>query len=223
MLADREGRLEDRPKRIKGELLPFDAQDMEPLLRELATRGFITRYQIDGASYIQISKFKEHQSPHYSEKPSVIKPPILQEFAMTICAQNSGKPPPIKSCIEPSDSLIPDSLIPEEKLTSGKPDLSPQVGKLKEYTRQACEILLFLNEKTGRNYRAVGSTLKPIIARLREGFSPDDIRAVVARKCREWQGNEKMEEYLRPKTLFGATNFANYEGALGMPALKVAS
>src|SRR5688572_30178162 len=70
MIADRDGRLEDRPKRIKGELLPFDSQDAEPLLRELEARGFIQRYQKEGGSYIQILKFKEHQTPHYSEKAS---------------------------------------------------------------------------------------------------------------------------------------------------------
>ena len=110
-LADREGRLEDRPKRIKGELLPFDAQDVEPPLCELAARGFIVRYQIDAKAYIQISKFKEHQSPHYSEKHSVIKPPPLPENGGHIESLNSGKDPAIKEGSQPPDSLIPDSLI----------------------------------------------------------------------------------------------------------------
>ena len=35
LLADREGRLEDRPKRIKGELFPFDTFEVGPLLDEL--------------------------------------------------------------------------------------------------------------------------------------------------------------------------------------------
>lgn len=76
-LADREGRLEDRPKRIKGELFRFDSIEVEPLLNELQRRGFVQRYQIDGDSFIQVSRFARHQSPHYSEKPSVIKPPPL--------------------------------------------------------------------------------------------------------------------------------------------------
>ena len=33
-LADREGRLEDRPKRIKGDLFPFDNVDVDPLLAD---------------------------------------------------------------------------------------------------------------------------------------------------------------------------------------------
>jgi hypothetical protein len=80
-LADREGRLEDRPKRIKGELFRFDSIEVEPLLVELERFGFVVRYQIDGDRFIQVSKFAEHQTPHYSEKQSVIKPPPLQESA----------------------------------------------------------------------------------------------------------------------------------------------
>ena len=97
MLADREGRLEDRPRRIKGELLPFDAKDVEPLLEELFRRNFITRYKINGQSYIQINSFKQHQSPHYSEKHSVIKPQSLAENEDNICLSNSEKHGVIKS------------------------------------------------------------------------------------------------------------------------------
>lgn len=78
-LADREGRLEDRPKRIKGELFRFDSVDAELLLQELARFKFIVRYEIDGDHFIEIPEFSTHQAPHYSEKPSVIKPPPLPE------------------------------------------------------------------------------------------------------------------------------------------------
>lgn len=78
-LADREGRLEDRARRIKGELFAFDSIEVEPLLQELARFKFIVRYEVDGERYIQIPKFLDHQTPHYSEKPSVIPAPELQE------------------------------------------------------------------------------------------------------------------------------------------------
>jgi hypothetical protein len=72
--ADREGRLEDRPKRIKAEILPYEEMDVDDGLNQL-TRGddpFIVRYQVDGVRYIQVLKFHDHQSPHNTEKPSVI-------------------------------------------------------------------------------------------------------------------------------------------------------
>lgn len=120
-LADREGRLEDRPKRIKGELFAYDSVEVEPLLRELVAHGFILRYQIDGASSIQILKFGEHQAPHYSEKPSVIKPPNIPGFTFhdeNGFREDSGKDDSLRGGHNPlnPDSPIPDSgfLIPEE-------------------------------------------------------------------------------------------------------------
>jgi len=129
-LADREGRLEDRPKRIKGELLPFDSQDVEPLLRELAQNKFLERYEVDGERFIQITKFRKHQSPHYSEKASVIKPPPLPEKAPHIHPPNSRSSPVIKEGSQPPDSLIPDSPIPDslEKDSGLRPVCSPSNG-----------------------------------------------------------------------------------------------
>lgn len=69
-LADREGRLEDRHKRIKAELFPFDSWDVEPLLQELAGHGFILRYQVNSQALIQIVNFAKHQNPHHREAPS---------------------------------------------------------------------------------------------------------------------------------------------------------
>lgn len=105
MMADRDGRLEDRPKRIKAELLPFDAQEVEPLLVELVEKRFIIRYEAGGLKIIQISKFYEHQSPHYSEKASVLLPPQFVD--------GSRKDGGIKEGSQPPDSLNPDSLNPE--------------------------------------------------------------------------------------------------------------
>lgn len=74
-LADREGRLEDRPKRIKAELFAFDSIDVEPLLEELASKGFIVRYKVGGVAVILIPTFLKHQNPHHREQPSELPPP----------------------------------------------------------------------------------------------------------------------------------------------------
>lgn len=78
-LADRAGRLKDRPKYIKGELFRFDNVDVDLLLDELQAHDFVLRYRNDDGAFIQILAFSKHQSPHYSEKPSTIKPPPLPE------------------------------------------------------------------------------------------------------------------------------------------------
>jgi hypothetical protein len=70
LAADREGRLEDRPKRIKMELMPMDNYDVSSGLDGLEHGGFITRYVIEGQSIIEIGSFCKHQSPHGTEKDS---------------------------------------------------------------------------------------------------------------------------------------------------------
>lgn len=69
-LADREGRIEDRPKRIKMELFPCDAYDVDDGLRELERHGFVKRYEAAGVRVISIVNFHKHQTPHGTEKDS---------------------------------------------------------------------------------------------------------------------------------------------------------
>lgn len=69
-IADREGRLEDRPKRIKVSLLPYDECDTDELLEQLAQHGLIVRYEAGGRKCICIPGFLRHQNPHKQEKPS---------------------------------------------------------------------------------------------------------------------------------------------------------
>jgi uncharacterized phage protein (TIGR02220 family) len=86
-----------------------------------------------------------------------------------------------------------------------------------EKTRKAVakDILEFLNEKTGRKYRPVPANLKLIIARLKQGYTPAQCRAVIAIKRRQWQDDEKMREFLRPATLFNDTKFNQYVAEAG--------
>lgn len=78
-LADRDGRLEDRPGKIKLAVLPADECDVDDLLRQLAEKQLIVRYQIDGARYLSIPKFLVHQSPHVSERSKGIPDPPSTE------------------------------------------------------------------------------------------------------------------------------------------------
>jgi hypothetical protein len=103
LLADREGRLEDRPMRIRGELFPYRNVDMDLVLAWLSDNGFVRRYSVAGNSYLQINRFHKHQNPHKTEKPSVI-PASSREVTVAVPLTNGSRP---------ADSLIPDSLIPE--------------------------------------------------------------------------------------------------------------
>jgi len=74
-IADREGRLEDRPKRIKMAIFPGDSVDVDKALNELQQSGFLVRYTVNEARYIGLLAFAKHQHPHHKEPPSTIPKP----------------------------------------------------------------------------------------------------------------------------------------------------
>lgn len=78
-IADKEGRLDDRPKKIKALVLPFDNVDCDDCLKQLHDRQFINRYSVEGNAYIQISNWKKHQNPHCKEAPSEIPEPCSSQ------------------------------------------------------------------------------------------------------------------------------------------------
>ena len=72
--ADREGYLEDRPKRLRAEILPYDNVDGEALLSELSAKGLVERLVADGVKVIRIVNFLKHQDPHPREVKSRFAP-----------------------------------------------------------------------------------------------------------------------------------------------------
>lgn len=75
-LTDRDGRLEDRPRRIHADVFPFDRElDVDQLLTDLDAHGFIVRYEVDGRRYIAVVAFRKHQRPHKKEQ-SLYPPPL---------------------------------------------------------------------------------------------------------------------------------------------------
>ncbi len=61
LAADSAGRLKDRPKKIKVEILPYDDVDIDEMLDLLDKKGFIIRYEVDGIACIQVRTFLKHQ------------------------------------------------------------------------------------------------------------------------------------------------------------------
>ena len=74
-LCDREGRLEDRPKKIRAETLPYDVCDADEMLQSLEKAGFLHRYEADGQRVIQVLAWHKHQNPHVKEAASTLPPP----------------------------------------------------------------------------------------------------------------------------------------------------
>lgn len=116
-LADKAGRLEDRPLRIAAETFPYRKNlDVDAMLFELQEKGFIKRYEFRQSRYIEVTNFLKHQRPHHTEKESVIPPcdskSLIIKGPKKITVKSTladGEIPVVKR----SDLLIPDLLIPD--------------------------------------------------------------------------------------------------------------
>ena len=66
------------------------------------------------------------------------------------------------------------------------------------------EVVDYLNQKAGTKYKSNSkNTTKHIKARLNDGYTLEDFKSVIDKKCSEWL-NTDMEKYLCPDTLFGS-------------------
>nr|DAX48071.1 MAG TPA: replisome organizer [Caudoviricetes sp.] len=87
----------------------------------------------------------------------------------------------------------------EKDTMSGKPDSLPY-----------SEIINYLNEKANRQFKSTTKKTQSLIkARFNDGWEVEDFKTVIDKKTQEWLGDSKMENYLRPETLFG-TKFESY-------------
>ena len=93
-MADKEGRLRDRPTRIKATVQPFDGANVNKLLDGLQDRGFIQRYEVDGERYIQVVNFAKHQRPHHKEEESKIPPCLNHERPKDESTKDDGRGQP---------------------------------------------------------------------------------------------------------------------------------
>jgi hypothetical protein len=138
--ADREGRLEDRPTRLKLRLFPMDKFDVNDALEQLSRKGFISRYLADGSQFIQILAWHKHQRPHVKEAPSTIPAEVLQSTNL-----GSGEHQPRQVLVptkvvastnlgsgehQPRQVLVPTKVVASTNLGSGEPALIPDTGYL---------------------------------------------------------------------------------------------
>lgn len=116
----------------------------------------------------------------------------------------------------------------EQQVNHKRTTSEPQVNTIKEYKNQRIqeqkkdiysaeriEIVNYLNEILGSNYRPNSKKTKDLIhARLSEGFTVEDFKTVIHKKAKQWQNDPKMIKFLRPETLFGS----KFEGYLNEKA-----
>lgn len=189
-VADRRGVFK-WSRSIKPKVLPYDPCDVLACLAALEKAGFVMRYEVDGQEYGYIPSLPKHQSFHPREAPS----------------KDPGPPP----------RLLPDSGSGEPRTTTGttKDDhgqaasttasttASTSTKKLGAEVEGFADCWALYPKRTGGNSRH--DALRAYTARLRDGHSPEVLRAGVERYATfvRATGREGTEFVKQAATFFG--------------------
>lgn len=164
-LADDEGRLQELPNWILGEVFPtdddIDVDVLKQLLDELSEAGLIVRYEVDGEKYIYSHDFREHQVIN-KPRPSELPPPPEPN------PDDSGSPP----VVVPDDSR-------GEKEKEGKRKGNETTSTGKPSTADAQQVFDTWVEATGKN---------PNLVR----FS-DDRKDLIIRRLKDWPLDDLLD------------------------------
>lgn len=78
------------------------------------------------------------------------------------------------------------------------------------WTDETNHIIGYLNKRTGKKYSVKTKKTAQLVHKLLDnGFTVEDFERVIDIKCKQWLNNEKMNQYLRPRTLF-SEKFEDY-------------
>ena len=153
-------------------------------------------------NYIKSDRYKPSMHP----ERELLTITANKEYTLINSDENEMEP----KCIQNGTKMEPECI---QNGTIGKVRLG-KVRLVKNNTLSskhdfADEIIQYLNMRTGAKYKSSTSKTKQLInARVNEGFTLDDFKTVIDKKCVEWCGTE-FEKFLRPNTLFG-TKFESY-------------
>lgn len=87
----------------------------------------------------------------------------------------------------------------------------PKQNKSTKYEIEIKEVIDFLNYKTGGRHKPTNKqTVKDLTRWFKDGHTVEDIKRMISFKCNQWLNDQKMRDYLAPKTLFRLSNFEGY-------------
>lgn len=204
ILADREGRVEDRPLRIKAEVFPYrEGVDTNAMLNWLQAEGFILRYQARGVKCIVILNFAKHQNPHKNEAESELPgPEEAQDSSASASASIGTTSEKLGSAPADSLNLIPDSGFPQ---TSTPAPASPQPRKARPRAADWAEdfdaVWSAYPRKPGMSR---SNTEKAFAARVAEGAKPTAMLAGVQAYAAYVVAMGTEPQFIKsPETFFG--------------------
>lgn len=213
---------------------PMQPERIDRWLTELVDQDLIRFYERDGDRYVHIPRFRQRLRSMRPKYP--LSPWTTVEEKQYLIGRDAGHTPDSGPT---HDGHIPEKRSegkrreekspPKEALSGEAPD-APRLDVTKpqdwDFTKppakgqEARYILAFLNKVTGHKYQDAEANTKLIRARLKESSIRQAKRLIVTMAAK-WEDDDRMREYLRPATLFNATNYHQYLGQL--PTMEAAN
>ena len=97
-----------------------------------------------------------------------------------------------------------------ETTTKNNNNVSEEKPQKVVWTEETRHIIDYLNKRAGKKYSVKTKKTAQLVHKLLDnGFTVEDFERVIDIKCKQWLNNEKMNQYLRPRTLF-SEKFEDY-------------
>lgn len=225
--TDDYGIIDGDAEEIKWKVLPAASEtpkQIESALEEMRQLGLIHRYQWKGHNLTEIIQFESHQQGLH--KRTNRKFPSFQEITEEQGGEgnsfpeipgNSGSKPEVPASRARADKDLEED---KEYISSdfSDEDMPPLNGHKKStkgnkdrYAQEKAEVIAYLNELrgVGTGFRPNSKAAEHISARMEEGWTVEDCKAVIRLKVKRWKGTSQSE-YLRPDTLFNSEKFEGY-------------
>ena len=187
-IADAEGRLEDRPQRIRVEIFPYDTSDIDSDLEELASAGFIARYTAQSLAIIEVTAFKKHQRITGKEAKYVSKLPPRDVHGSN--GETPEKQQPIPGCVTDAQERKKEEGKKKQKSSHFSPDEFDHL-----LSRSMLESTAFLDawhrwtsSRHQRRKRISESAAKSQIKAIHTAGIPAGIRAIETSIASDWTG-----------------------------------
>jgi uncharacterized phage protein (TIGR02220 family) len=230
LAADDAGRTDGRSEMIKSKIYPLKekvkSNHIDSFIKECLNQGLLMRYECLGKAFIQImkwqrcspcsvSRFPWVDASHKIEYLKLDTRDGLKDFVKTsipdpMLMGSLSHTTPFKGlpcqCTE-TETYTETETKTKTIYSQGEVDLGKEA-----FSKQAKEVIDYLNEKAGTGFQHSDSSLKPILARLKDGATVEQCKLVVDCKSKQWLNNIEYSQYLRPSTLFNGEKFSNYLG-----------
>lgn len=197
-------------------------------LKLLIAKGFVIGFETGVIvirhwrihNYVQSDRYSKSELPEAQKVELINK--VYEPVKLPVSADNNCMD---TKCIQNGynlDTQIRIDKIREDKRKGeeNRKEIICHVSHDDEAPKPHVEIIEYLNLKTGSKFKpSTKPYVQAIQVRLKDGYSVDDFKTVINKKCAEWIGT-KMEKYLTPKTLFAPSHFDQYLNANVKPEMN---